>query len=75
MLQTCKCGKEFLTEADAYVIIPIKDYEANCGRYFTKQITQLKKEIDKWKKIAICSYAHVIDVDGSRLYGKDFTIR
>ena len=40
MLVTCKCGKEFLTEADPYVLIPQvgkKDSELNCGCYVIEQ--------------------------------------
>jgi hypothetical protein len=34
MIKTCnKCGKEFLTEADPYVVIPGTD-GLNCGCYF-----------------------------------------
>ena len=36
MMKTCKkCGKEFLTEADPYAVIPAYDgVEYNCGCYF-----------------------------------------
>lgn len=51
MIQTCECGKEFLTEADPYVIIPIKDYKTNCGCYF-KDNSWAKPNID---------YAHMIN--------------
>lgn len=36
MLEKCnKCGKEFLTEADPYVVLPFgKPYELNCGCFF-----------------------------------------
>jgi len=33
MIQTCKCGEEFLTEADPYVFNPVTE-ETNCGCYF-----------------------------------------
>lgn len=37
MIQTCKCGEKFLTEADPYVVLPKPSgVELNCGCYFIK---------------------------------------
>ena len=59
MMVICKCGKEFLTEADPYVIIPSsKGYETNCGCYFTAEnesaklmCAQLTTELEKLERI------------------------
>ena len=37
MLETCECGKEFLTEADPYLVIPVDNYKLNCGCKLTKE--------------------------------------
>lgn len=61
MIQTCDCGKEFLTETDTHVVIPSKNYKTNCGCHLTNGInrakfdlinenTHLKKELDKLRK-------------------------
>ena len=44
MLLTCKCGKEFLTEADTHVVIPMKD-EENCGCYFESEFKKTLEAI------------------------------
>ena len=31
MMKICACEKEILTEADQYYIIPVNNYEVNCG--------------------------------------------
>ena len=55
MLEKCnKCGKEFLTEADPYVVIPWEG-ELNCGCFFKKQNDtkkDLRSKLDDylWKK-------------------------
>ena len=41
-LEVCACGKQFLTEADPYVIIPIENYTINCGCYLTKKLQKEK---------------------------------
>lgn len=30
------CGKAFLTESNSHVVIPIRNYEVNCGCYFER---------------------------------------
>lgn len=36
---TCKCGKEFLTEADPYIVLPKPSgTELNCGCYLKRSI-------------------------------------
>lgn len=34
MFKECECGKQFLTEADTYVVIPTQNYKLNCGCYY-----------------------------------------
>ena len=42
MIKTCKCGREFITEADPYAVIPTKKgITFNCGCYFKEN----KKEV------------------------------
>lgn len=44
---TCRCGKEFLTEAAPYVIIPkLRGTEYNCGCWFTHM--QLYDDVIKY---------------------------
>lgn len=38
MLVECACGKEILTEADPHVILPVFDYEVNCGCKFPRKL-------------------------------------
>lgn len=43
MLIECKCGKEFITEADSHVVIPSpKGAVFNCGCFFSNE-AQLEK--------------------------------
>ena len=39
VLVTCRCGKDFITEADPYMVIPHvdKEIELNCGCYIFPQ--------------------------------------
>jgi len=48
MLKVCRCGKEFITEADPYVVIPWshKDVEFNCGCFFSDPKNLLKKPLE-----------------------------
>ena len=57
MIQTCKCGKEFLTEADPYALIPTGiGLLINCGCVFQKEIVSLKKELKTAKQIVVMVY-------------------
>ena len=47
MIQTCKCGKDFLTEADPYAIVPAENYAANCGCVFTGKLVDLLKAANR----------------------------
>ena len=49
MLIECKCGKEFLTEADAYVVLPLLEVgaEFNCGCHFKKEIDGAMRQLGK----------------------------
>jgi len=42
MMVICDCGKEFLTECDAHVVIPSQNYKLNCGCYFVREINSCK---------------------------------
>lgn len=47
MLVECECGKQFITEADTYVVIPTLNYKLNCGCYFDdKNKSEREKEDD-----------------------------
>jgi len=44
MIVTCNCGKEFLTEADIYVVIPLTG-ELNCGCYLDDRGREMLMEL------------------------------
>ena len=72
MLCTCMlCGSVDCNEyeckgrpAQVYIDDDAKMHE------YKLEIAQLKKEIAKWKKIAVCSYAHVVAIDGYGICSK-----
>lgn len=46
MLLNCnKCGNDFLTEADVYIVNPVNDYEASCNC----ELIYLKAEVEYQK--------------------------
>ena len=63
-LEVCTCGKEFLTEADPYLIIPSENYKLNCGCYYNSKRENLleKLTIDVYKYTQNVEY-DIVDID------------
>lgn len=77
MIQTCKCGKEFLTEADPYLVIPVENYKLNCGCELApglrEEIVKLNRTIKWFSDRLIYKYGEQSNLDYHLKAQKDFT--
>ena len=63
MIKTCKCGREFLTEADPYVVIPFgRGTILNCGCFFKENKKEVKQfvEVKRLLKVAHIQFSEMI---------------
>jgi len=60
MMKTCECGKSFLTESDAYVVLPQPSgTEYNCGCFFAEATFPLKVPNEH---VHVCNGTNVFDL-------------